>query len=340
MFKDALMDRLILLLFLAVHIGWAHADKSIASALHISSIDRSRYLDKNIQLLGALKLDSITANGEKLMEFSGLGWDNDEKLLYALSDRGYIVQLRPVFHNDELVDLELFAYYPLLDKDHKPLRYKHADSEGLALVDADNGITGDTELIVSFERIPRLVRYDTNGNLINTISISTTLADITQYEGENKSLEAVTSHQQLGLLLGVERPLPASGQNIFSVNGNKGWVFTPANPQHGSLVGMTSLAHGIVIILERSFPGIFAGVTSSLHIVQFYDNSIKQQLLTTLKPADGLFNDNFEGLAWHRSNRFFMISDDNDNVLQRNLLLYFAIPDLDTRLGELQKPVQ
>ncbi|MEQ8290115.1 MAG: esterase-like activity of phytase family protein [Gammaproteobacteria bacterium] len=334
------MDRLILLLVLTLHFSWAHADNSISSSLNITSIDRDRYLGKNIQLLGALKLDSITANGDKLMEFSGLGWDKDEKLLYALSDRGFIVHLQPVFRKGELIDLELVAYYPLLDKDHKPLRYKHADSEGLELVAADNGISGDTELIVSFERIPRLVRYDTNGNLIDTISISTTLADISQYQGENKSLEAVTAHPQHGLLLGTEKPLPATGQNIFAVNGNKGWIFTPSNPKHGSLVGMTSLAHGIVIALERSFPGIFAGVTSSLHMLQFHDNSIKQQLLLTLKPADGLFNDNFEGLAWHRSNRFFMISDDNDNVLQRNLLLYFAIPDLDARLGELQKTGQ
>jgi hypothetical protein len=37
--------------------------------------------------------------------------------------------------------------------------------------------------------------------------------------------------------------------------------------------------------------------------------------------------DNFEGLARHRGNRFFLVSDDNDLFLQRSLLMYFELLD-------------
>lgn len=334
------MDRLNLLFVLVLYCSWVTADNSIASVFNISAVDRERYLEKNIQLQGALKIDSVTTSGEKLMEFSGLAWDHDENVLYALSDRGYVVHFRPVFNRDELIDLELIAYHALLDNNNKPLRYRHADSEGLELVGANNGIKGDTVLVISFERIPRLLRYDTKGNFINAIPISKTLADIDQYQGENKSLEAVTTHPQFGLLVGTERTLPGSGNNVFTLNGLNAWTFTASNQEHGSLVGMTSLANGVLIVLERSFPGIFAGVTSSLYMVELNNNALKQQLLTTLKPSDAVFNDNFEGITWHRSNHFFMISDDNDNVLQQNLLLYFAIPDLDTRLNKRHRSAQ
>jgi hypothetical protein len=35
--------------------------------------------------------------------------------------------------------------------------------------------------------------------------------------------------------------------------------------------------------------------------------------------------DNFEGLAHHEGNRYFMISDDGRNPLQRTILMYFEI---------------
>ena len=330
------MDRILLIILLTVY-AQVSADESIARALHITTVDKQLYLKQNIQLLGALRLDSITGDGQKLMELSGLAWDADEAELYALSDRGFFIRLRPSFANGELVDLIFLSSHALTDANGKPVKYKHADSEGLDLLNANNGISGDTRLIVSYERVPRVIEYDTDGAFIKQLTLTTTLSDIRQYSGENKSMEAITNHDKYGLLLGTERPLPANGSNIFNLNGDKQWLFEPNNERHGSLVGLTSLANGVVIALERSFPGIFAGVTTSLHMLTFADNSLQQQLLFSINPAMGLFNDNFEGITWHRGNRFFMISDDNDTTIQRNLLLYFSVPDLDKRLSNRSK---
>ena len=93
-------------------------------------------------------------------------------------------------------------------------------------------------------------------------------------------------------------------------------------------MGLTTLPDNRLIALERTFPGIFAGVSNVLHLITLEANALKQETLVKLNPSDGYFNDNFEGISWHEKNRFFMISDDNDNLLQRSILIYFEIPDL------------
>ena len=47
--------------------------------------------------------------------------------------------------------------------------------------------------------------------------------------------------------------------------------------------------------------------------------------MATLDSDHGLQIDNFEGLARHQSNRFFMVSDDNSVFIQRTLLVYFEL---------------
>jgi hypothetical protein len=37
--------------------------------------------------------------------------------------------------------------------------------------------------------------------------------------------------------------------------------------------------------------------------------------------------DNFEGIAHHRDNRYFLVSDDNNSALQSTVLVYFEILD-------------
>jgi len=49
-----------------------------------------------IRLLGSLLL----SGSPDLSELSGLTWDEDEEILYAVTDRGLLLHLRPVIRND------------------------------------------------------------------------------------------------------------------------------------------------------------------------------------------------------------------------------------------------
>ena len=305
------------------------AEQSIANQLDFTSNQLTNFeKNMNFKLLGALQMKSSISPEQRLMEFSGVAWDNDEQSLILLSDRGFIVHAKPVFEKGQLTDLSFISYHRLLDKKGKALIYKPSDSEGLALLNSKNNRYGDTELLVSFERIPRVIRYSTKGEFISEEKISNELNDIKNYKSENKSMEAITTHEQYKIITGPEKALDKNNSlSIHDLN-NKEWLFIAENEKHGSLVGLTTLPNNQIIALERIFPGVFAGVTNVIHLLTLDDDSLKQKRLVKLNPADG-FNENFEGISWHKENRFFMVSDDNENVFQRSLLIYFEIPSLE-----------
>ncbi|MGB1799213.1 MAG: esterase-like activity of phytase family protein [Gammaproteobacteria bacterium] len=308
--------------------GYATADQSIARPLQLTSAQIENLQKKNFNLLGALQLKSAVSPDQRLMEFSGIAWDNDEQSLILLSDRAFIVHAKPVFTENKLTDLLFTSYHRLLDKKGKALRYKPSDSEGLALINSRNNLNNDTELLISFERVPRVLRYTTDGKFLSEEKINNELNDIKNYESENKSMEAITFHEKYKIITGPERALDKNSTLSLHNLDKKEWLFSAESKEHSSLVGLTTLPNNQLIALERIFPGVFAGVTNIIHLITLNDDSLEQQRLVKLNPEDG-FNENFEGISWHKDNHFFMISDDNENLFQRSLLLYFEIPELN-----------
>jgi hypothetical protein len=323
-------DRIIILLICLAYPSIIVAAESIGIPVNISFTQLQHYQQKNFKILGAIQLKQHLGQNDFPAEFSGLAWDHDENRLIILSDRGFIINAKPVFKNDQLIDVESLSVQHLKDANGNKLKHKAADSEGLALKGSNNNKQGDTELIVSFERKPRIVQYTSKGELIAEKTINNELNNITNYAGENKGMEAVTLHNTFNIITGPERPLRSSQNNLLSFHtlNNEKWHFTPDNENYGSLVGLTTLPDGRLIALERSFPGVFAGITNVIHLITLEPNSIQQEKLVKLQPIDGYFNENFEGISWHKHNRFFMISDDNNNIFQRTILIYFEIPSL------------
>ena len=281
----------------------------------------------DLAVMAAATLTNITINGFKISELSGLAWDNDENILYALSDNGYVLHLQPVFNNDQLKEIRFIAGYSLLDKNDRPLKYKASDSEGLAAIQSDNHVKGDTQLIVSFERIPRLILYNTRGNLISEITLPDILTDINNYHSENKSLEAVTINEKFGIITGPEFALKnqdSSQINIYSVSG-KSWHFPLHDQYHGGLVDMTTMEDGSILALERSYGGLFPSIQISLHRLVLGETYSPGETICNFSGDDDLFNNNFEGITRFRKNTYFMISDDNNHPFNRTILIYFSI---------------
>ena len=305
------------------------ADDSIA---HIRQLQQDLQQDKFVIRLHAMAtLSNITMNGLKMSELSGLAWDQDENLLYALSDNGYILHMLPVFSGHALQDIRLESGHRLLDENGKPLKFKQADSEGLAIENSTNGKRGDTRLIVSFERVPRLVSYMTDGTFAAPLILPSALADVSRYRGENTALEAVTVHPALGILTGPEAPLKDTETgvlNIYSLRGDH-WSFPAHNKNQGALVDMVTLADGKIIALERVYNGLFSGMETTLHRIILDGKHIQADLIHTFTPEEGLFNDNFEGITHLGENYFMMVSDDNNHPLKRTLLVYFEINEVE-----------
>lgn len=272
-------------------------------------------------------LSNITVGKFKIAELSGLAWDSDEGLLYALSDNGYLLLLKPRFQEQQMVSLTLEDARALLDERGRPLKYKPSDSEGLAVINDRNSTRGDTELLVCFERIPRILRFDLHGNMLEKLELPAGLDNINFYHSENKSLESVAVHPVYGVITGTELPLKqeSDGQmNIYALSG-KHWSFPPFNPHYGALVDLAIMQDGGVLALERAYGGLFPIMEITLHHLVLEDESLHHEIIYTFDSRDGLFDENFEGITRHEDNAYFMISDDNNHPLHRTVLVYFSI---------------
>ncbi|MEK6550261.1 MAG: esterase-like activity of phytase family protein [Pseudomonadota bacterium] len=290
-----------------------------------------------VRLLGMLELPAVSRDGLKLSQLSGLAWDDDDGILYAISDKGVLFHLRPVFHNGSLTGLTLLRAVALRDAStQKAIRGRLSDSEGLDILNGRNGQRGDAVLLVSFERMPRIVRYRPDGTPLGELPLPKALKDPGDYRGGNRMLESVCHDPALGVLTAPELPLagrPGAEGTLYALDGRE-WRYRRASSD-ARLVAMECLGQGRVLLLENRF----GRLTGTTHVYLRRLNlpakpgaePVEEELLTVFDRAHGYQLDNFEGLARHRGNRFFLVSDNNDLFVQRTLLLYLEI-------GEQRRP--
>jgi hypothetical protein len=282
--------------------------------------------------LGLLELPRVKVDGLSFSQLSGLAWDEDEGVLYALSDKGALFHLTPEFRDGNLSGLVLRKAAPLHDAAGKPLKPRDADSEGLDVLRGRNGRRGDAELLVSFERTPRIYRYSPAGKLLGELPLPAPLRALKQYRDPNRMLESVCHDPARTTLTAPEAPrLDESGTHthLYGLDGRK-WRYPLEG--HFRISALECLGDGRVLVLERDFGRVLGRRAVRLRLAhlpaQPPSAGIGVETLATLDAADGFAVDNFEGLARHQGNRFFMVSDDNDLFVQRTLLLYFELAGL------------
>ena len=294
-----------------------------------------RYM--GIRLRGAIEILPTEVDGIPLVGLSGLAWDDDALLLYAVSDRGGLFHLRPQFSQGILRNISIVRAVALRAPNGQPLRGKAADAEGLALTATPNGRTGDPTLLIAFEHTPRVVAFDPEGYQRAPVALPPALRHKDRYANPNKALEAVTLHPRWGLLTGPEWPF--FGQDpaaipIFALEHHGFWRYPRASAPDSALVAMEALADGSLLTLERSYQAMLALVTIALRrTAPLHSQPAGQRLPTrdiaVFRSSEGWRVDNFEGLSHHRDRRFFMVSDDNARSLQRTLLVYFEVVDAE-----------
>ncbi|MGQ0658126.1 MAG: esterase-like activity of phytase family protein, partial [Chromatiales bacterium] len=111
------------------------------------------------------------------------------------------------------------------------------------------------------------------------------------------------------------------------------WTFPAIDPVDSSLVGLETAPDGSVLILERRYRNVFSPVVIALRRVRLdparlpHGGAVMPEELARFDNAEGWMLDNFEGIARHRGNHYFLVSDDNNSAMQSTVLLYFEITD-------------
>lgn len=301
--------------------------KSVALSEKIKTGDR---VDR-MRFLGMLVLPNPKVDGMRFSQLSGLAWDDDEGVLYAISDKGFLFHLQPAFDKEILTGLKLLKAVPLRELgNNRPVKWGRADSEGLDILNGRNGRRGDAELLISFERYPRIVRYRPDGYAISEYHLPAPLNDDKQYRNSNKMLESVCFDPKLGILTVPEEPLKGEREGytrIFSLDG--GAWFYPLS-KGSRISALECLGNNRVMALESNFQSALGRLVVSLKIAKLPSEPpptgpVPVETVVALDTSQGHQIDNFEGLARHRGNRFFLVSDDNDLFIQRTLLIYFEV---------------
>jgi len=309
------------------------ACSSLQSEVFDYPLAPNKDIDRNMQisLLGSLGMKPFKFKGLPVTELSGISWDEDEQLLYAISDEGLLYHLKLTIKNNQLEDMEIVFATRLKDKNNKRLRGKYSDSEGLSLLNSHNGKQGDSTLIISFEGKPRIALYSATGKFLSRLDIPKELRHKKNYRSKNKSLESVIQHPQYGVMTAAEFPLQKDAktyQTVYSTTGKK-WHFSASDAENSAITGMETLPNGDLLILERAWKNKFTPIVINLRQLYLKDCNNKQQCKTrkiaSLSGADGWYLDNFEGLAHYKNNQYLMVSDDNNHPLQNTVLVLFEV---------------
>jgi len=291
-----------------------------------------------IRMKNSIALKKGEFNAIPISEFSGIAWDEDEQLLYAVSDEGYLYHLKLQFSKDtskKLTSIQVVFATKLKNAIGSPLKGKYSDSEGLSLKNGNNGKTGDSKLIVSFENKPRISEYSPSGELIKNIAIQKRFRKRKTYRTKNKALESVTNHPEYGILTVAQHPIKGDDikyQTLYATS--KGakelvWHFQASDATNSSVTGLETLDDGSILILERVYQNPITPIIMSLKRLRLDRCNEKKECETEeiarFDGADGWLLDNFEGLAKLHGNELLVVSDDNKNPLQKTIFVHFEV---------------
>lgn len=294
------------------------------SAFSVS--ERDRRVFGKLTFIGGLELRS------KDPEFGGISSaliDPDGRGFLALSDHAHWITGRFTEKDSVLSGIESVRIAPMLAPDGRRLKStRYFDTEGLAR-------SGRT-LFVSVERSHDILRFDDGitgrGKLIEVPP------EFKTFEG-NRGIEALgvlpKESAYAGALIAVaERAAPrsASPDNPGFILGPRGGRFSVRKIGAFDITDLGFLPGGDLLILERRFTPFFG-----------LGFRIRRVPIATVKPGATLDGevlieadlshqiDNMEALMVHRAadgrTILTLVSDDNFSILQRTLVLRFALSE-------------
>jgi hypothetical protein len=270
---------------------------------------------------------SMTSNSQNFGGWSDLYVSPDGRTLSSISDVGSWLTATIDYDGDRnLAGLSQGRIGSLRGLDGRPLADKvHADAEGMAHLP-------DGSWMVSFERHHRLWHYPTLDGKPAAIDLP---ADFKR-QPENGGVETLTALAD-GTVIAISEEYSVAPNELV------GWIGKPVNggayawqtfrsPKTPDFnpTALAPLPDGGFVLLERAFD-LARGVRIRVMQADAADfapgSLVKPRELARL--ASPLAVDNLEGLSASRGPRgetlLWLISDDNFNALQRNLLLLFEL---------------
>lgn len=276
-------------------------------------------------------LSVTSVDGIDIGEVSGLAWDADEQLLYAVSDQGKVYHFRIERDGMTLVAMNPVFAAVLVDRvtgEGKPDSAKRFNAEGLSVRDGNNGQRGDSELVVALEeKPPQIARFDPSGVLLGRLPVPPPADDSANYRKKNRGLESVAIHPVHGVITAPEAPLRGHDTGLHTVFAQgQAWSFARYD-QDSRLKGIEVLPDGRLLVLERSRPASSKKVqVASLRSVDITGCDAQAVCKVTWMAALPAGPENFEGLTLLDAHHALIVDDNGGAASRRTTFSLIALP--------------
>ena len=289
--------------------------------------------DPQRKRFGALEYRSGLVLTSRFPGFGGLSawrWlDAKGERFISVSDHGSWFTGRILYRGREMSGLADVEAAPLLGPDGRPITARGwFDSEAIAL---DGPFA-----YVALERVNQVLRYDFSKGFTRARGEVVPLPPAARKLPNNKGLEALVMVPRglplAGTLIAIsERGLDRNGNIIgFLIGGPTPGQFSVVRSNNFDVSDAVLLANGELLVLERKFSWL-TGVGIRIRRV-----ALKSLAPGAVVDGPSIFEadlghevDNMEGIDAHVTPQgdivLTMVSDDNFSMLQRTLLLQFAL---------------
>lgn len=262
-----------------------------------------------LTLLGHAEIPAKGPDGITVEELSGIGWNSDKGLAYAVSDRGTLHHLHLKVENGRLTGATVAASFTLSDKAGAPLAISNA--EDLVVVPAASG--NGRELLIVMEDGPLAARFSTRGEELGAVALPAAVADPAAYDKKNRGLESISQHPIHGVITAPETPLAgqaAGGMHRLYAADGTSWDFAQSVPGESRLKAIALLEGGDLLALERHKIGK-GQQEAHLRHVALSDCGAGHSCKVTEILIDGqpALAGNYEGMAALPDGRILMVTD-------------------------------
>jgi len=283
--------------------------------------DRRRFGD--LTFLGGLKL---SASYEGFGGFSSLDYAGDGRLV-AISDAAEWLVARPLREGDHVVGLAEAVMAPMLAGNGEPLAATPAyDTESLT-------IAGGTAY-VGVERVHQILSFDWARSGIAARARQLAVPAEVRHLRRNRGLEALGVAPQgspvAGAIVAIAERSGEDETAGFIIGGRRPGGFTLRRRDGFDVTDLAFLPGGDLVVLERRYVPPFSIGMRIRHIeARALVPGATLDGTRLIEADNGCEIDNMEGLAVRRGAGgeivLTLISDDNFSMLQRTLLLEFAL---------------
>jgi len=309
-----------------------HVDAPTRITIRAQQISAFDNRDPTLTRFGLLEFRgglALTADNANFGGMSALHMEPDGSHFVVLTDRGSWLTGRIVYRDGYPAGIADAVMAPVLGPDGRPLPKRGwYDIESLA---ADGGI-----FYAGIERAEQIVGFDYGRDGVRARGHPIPVPGDFRTFTSNKSLEclamAPAKSPLAGTLIAItEHSLDAAGNHrAYLLKGARAERFSVRRSGGFDVSDCVILPPGDLLLLERSY-SVLSGVAMRIRKIPFASMppaaTVDGRTLIAVDLAYQI--DNMEGIGLHRNARgeaiLTLVSDDNFNAIQRNLLLQFAL---------------